>query len=99
MTREQKFEAVKLLATSMPEAEGKKLLDDARTTFIREDVREKHESHDELAILRKAVAYLFELISTLHEGEINNEEFAKYHAEIEAIKKNVTEAMYENTEI
>ena len=99
MTREQKIASVKELAAILPEEYGKKVLDDARVTFIREDVREKHESHDELAILRKAVAYLFELIATLHEGEIDNEEFAKYNAGIEAIKKNITEAMYEDTEI
>ena len=42
---------------------------------------------DELAILRKAVAKLFEIVSTLHKDEINNAEFAEYNELIEGIKK------------
>lgn len=44
---------------------------------------------EEIAILRKAVAYLFELIGELHSGEINNTEFAEYNAIVEQIKAEV----------
>lgn len=53
---------------------------------VKEDIRKKMTAADELAILRKAVAYLFELISKLHSGDIENDEFAIYHAIIEQIK-------------
>ena len=51
-----------------------------------EDIGNEMKPEDELAIHRKAIALLFEIISTLHPDEINNEEFAKYHNRIEEIK-------------
>lgn len=54
---------------------------------VKEGVKNKYPHPDEeIAILRKAVAYLFELISKLHEGEIDNAEFAEYNAKVEEIK-------------
>ena len=58
-----------------------------RIEIIREKVRKKYPTvSDEVAILRKAVAYLFDLIATLHEGELDNAEFAEYNALVEAVK-------------
>ena len=58
-----------------------------KVELIREGVRKNFPSvSDEVAILRKAVAYLFDLIATLHEGELDNAEFAEYNALVEAIK-------------
>lgn len=54
---------------------------------IKEDVRKEMSVDDELAILRKAVAKLFEIVSTLHKDEINNAEFAEYNELIESIKR------------
>lgn len=54
---------------------------------IKEDVRREMSADDELAILRKAVAKLFEIVSTLHKDEINNAEFAEYNELIESIKR------------
>lgn len=63
------------------------LSEDRYTDKVKEGVKKIHpHPEDEIAILRKAVAYLFELISTLHEGEINNAEFAEYNAIVEQIK-------------
>ena len=57
------------------------------TDKVKEGVKKKYpHPEEEIAILRKAVAYLFELISKLHEGEIDNAEFAKYNAIVEQIK-------------
>ena len=53
---------------------------------VREAVDEEYKKADEIAILRKAVAYLFTLIASLHEGEIDNAEFAEYNAKIEQLK-------------
>jgi negative regulator of replication initiation len=54
---------------------------------IKEDVRKEMSADDELAILRKAVAKLFEIVSTLHKDEINNAEFEEYNELIESIKR------------
>lgn len=54
---------------------------------IKEDVRKEMSADDELAILRKAVARLFEIVSTLHKDEIDNIEFVEYNELIESIKK------------
>ena len=56
---------------------------------VRAAVREEMFPEDEIAILRKAVAKLFQLVSYLHPDEINNAEFAEYNALVENIKKNV----------
>ena len=52
---------------------------------IRNDL--KMHPEEEIAILRKAVAKLFEVVSMLHHDEINNEEFAEYNNLIESIKQ------------
>ena len=54
---------------------------------VKKDVRKVMSADDELAILRKAVAKLFELVSVLHNDVINNAEFAEYNELIESIKK------------
>mgnify|MGYP006874652710 CR=1 FL=1 len=54
---------------------------------VRASVRDKMFPEDEIAILRKAVAKLFEIIAVLHPYEINNAEFKEYNDRIEAIKK------------
>lgn len=70
------------------------LTEQRRIELIREGVRNKYPNpSDEIAVLRKAVAVLFEVISTLHEGEINNVEFAEYHDTIETIKEDVRKAL------
>ena len=53
---------------------------------VKADVRKEMSADEELAILRKAVAKLFEIVSTLHQDEINNAEFAEYNELIESIK-------------
>lgn len=55
--------------------------------LVAEDVRDEISPSEENAILRKAVAYLFELIATLHPGEIRNEEFKEYHDRVEELKR------------
>ena len=54
---------------------------------VKADVRKEMSADEELAILRKAVAKLFEIVSTLHHDEINNAEFAEYNNLIESIKQ------------
>ena len=54
-------------------------------------------AEDEIAILRKAVALLFDLVSTLHPEVIDNEEFKAYNLAVEAIKAAKKENRYENT--
>ena len=64
--------------------------EDRKTELIRERVRKQFpHPDDEIAMLRKAVTYLFDLIATLHEGELDNAEFAEYHALVEQIKADV----------
>lgn len=77
---------------ALDEANG--IQEKKRIQLIREGVREKYPNpSDEIAVLRKAVSVLFEVISTLHEGEINNVEFIEYHDTIETIKENVRKAL------
>ena len=57
-----------------------------RKQEIVQGIRRKMSPNDELAILRKAVAYLFEIIETLHEGEISNDEFKQYNEYAEQVK-------------
>ncbi len=54
---------------------------------VKEAVRKEMTPDEELAILRKSVALLFEIIAMLHSEEINNAEFKEYNNRIEAIKK------------
>lgn len=64
------------------------------TDKVKEGVRKKYPyPEDEIAILRKAVAYLFELISKLHEGEIDNSEFAEYNSFVEQLKAEAKEVL------
>lgn len=56
---------------------------------VRSRVGKQFKLADELAILRKSVAYLFELIASLHSDEIDNAEFEEYHAAVEAIKTQI----------
>ena len=76
ITKEQKDLLSKLNGT----------LDSRKDEKIREGVSEMYSQPDELAILRKAVACLFDIIAALHQGEINNAEFTAYHEAVEAIK-------------
>lgn len=62
-------------------------------------VRRRRSADDELAILRKAVACLFDVVASLHQGEINNAEFALYHTEVEAIKREVDDLLEEKSEV
>lgn len=59
---------------------------------VRAAVGELMFPEDEIAILRKSVAKLFELVASLHPDEINNAEFAEYNALVENIKKNVRQS-------
>ena len=62
-----------------------------RIELIREGVRKKYPNpSDEIAILRKAVAVLFEVVAKLH-PEIDSSEFAEYNAIVEQIKVDVVE--------
>lgn len=70
-------------------AERNGALEELYVQDVRDGVSKIYDTEDELAILRKAVSYLFELIATLHAGEINNAEFAEYNAKIEQLKNNV----------
>lgn len=70
-------------------AEHNGALEELYIQEVRDGVSEIYDPDDEIAILRKAVSYIFDLIATLHAGEINNTEFAKYNAEIEAIKSGI----------
>lgn len=62
-------------------------------------IRKKMSPNDELAILRKAVAYLFDLISLLHEGEISNEEFKEYNEYAEQVKALVKAELESEVEV
>ena len=68
-----------------------------RARQIVRKIREKRSQSEEIAVLRKAVACLFDVVENLHAGKIANEEFMKYHAEVEAIKAQV-DAYMEGTE-
>lgn len=60
---------------------------DRYADIVKENVKKKYLHPDEeLAILRKAVAYLFSLVGTLHDGEIHDSEFAEYMAYVEQCK-------------
>lgn len=54
---------------------------------VREAVREEMFPEDEIAILRKSVAKLFQLVSYLHPDEVNHEEFDEYFNLVEKIKE------------
>lgn len=51
-----------------------------------EQITKPRSENEELAVLRKAVKYLYDLISVLHQGEIDNEEFMKYYNDVETAK-------------
>ena len=52
-----------------------------------EEVGNEMSPEDELAIHRKAIALLFDIISTFHRDKIDNAEFAEYNDFIEGIKE------------
>lgn len=54
---------------------------------VRAAVGEVMFPEDELAIHRKAIAYLFEIVATLHPDKVRHEEFEVYNALIESIKE------------
>lgn len=54
---------------------------------VRASVRDEMFPEDEIAILRKAVAKLFEIVASLHPDEIDKAEFEAYNNLIEAIKE------------
>ena len=58
---------------------------------VRKNVADTFDKADELAILRKAVAMLFDVVSTFH--PVDNAEFKDYNAKIEAIKSEVKESL------
>ena len=59
-------------------------------------IRKTRSKSEELALLRKAVACLFEVVEGLHKGEIKNEEFIAYHKSVERIKAEVDADMKED---
>ena len=69
------------------------LAEDRYRQLVAEDVAKEIPPSEENAILRKAVAYLFELIATLHPDEVRNEEFRAYHAKVEEIKRHAKAEM------
>ena len=52
---------------------------------------------EELAVLRKTVKYILEIIGQLHEGELDIERFTKHSDAIERIIKEVDEIFEEGT--
>lgn len=70
-------------------AEHNGALEELYVQEVRDEVSKIYDPDDELAILRKAVSYLFDLIATLHAGDINNAEFAEYNSKIEQLKSGV----------
>lgn len=71
-------------------AKANGLTEERKTELIRERVQKKYpHPYDEVAILRKAVAVLFEVVAKLHPAQINNAEFAEYNAIVEQIKTEV----------
>lgn len=54
-------------------------------------VRKARSANEELAILRKSVKYLYDLISTLHPDEIENTEFVQYYSDVEKCKEESNE--------
>lgn len=48
---------------------------------------------DEIAILRKAVAIIFDVVALLHPETISNEEFKAYHETVESLKIETLESI------
>lgn len=67
--------------------EANNLKEERYHQLVDEGVAKEISPSEENAILRKAVAYLFDLIATLHPDEIQNEEFKRYHERVEEIKR------------
>ena len=61
---------------------------------VRAEVRKRYDPQDELAMHRKAIAMLFDIIALLHPEKLNNEEFIAYNDTIEAIKAICKEVHY-----
>lgn len=63
---------------------------------VRKSVKKKRRIEDELAIHRKMLNRAFEIILSLHGGEISDEiieEFNSYNGEVEQIKKDLKEEL------
>lgn len=52
---------------------------------IEELIRQRISLNGELAILRKTLKYILDIIRELHDGELNIEEFMKHSNDIESI--------------
>ena len=70
-----------------------------RKTKIVKGIRKQMSANDELAVLRKAVAYLFKIIEQLHTGEISNEEFKQYNEYAEKVKALVKAELESEVEV
>lgn len=55
--------------------------------LVSESVARRYSPSEENAILRKAVAYLFDLVKALHPNDIVNDEFREYHEAVESLKR------------
>lgn len=53
----------------------------------------KRSENEELALLRKAVKYLYDIVAQLHKGEVDNPEFIKYYNDIEAAKERASKEL------
>ena len=67
-------------------AELNDMTNDLYIQEVRAEVRKQYDPQDEIAMLRKAVAILFDVIALLHSEDLNNEEFKAYNDTVEAIK-------------
>lgn len=81
--------------------ESPKSWDALREKVIVDKIREGDEerkprsANEELALLRKSVKYLYDLIDTLHHDEIDNAEFMEYYSDVERCKAEAKAEMEE----
>lgn len=54
---------------------------------VKRTVKTEMDLEDEVAILRKSISLLFDIVSKLHPGHIDNSEFKEYDTRIEEIKE------------
>lgn len=73
-------------------AELNDMTNDLYVQEVRAEVRKQYDPQDEIAMLRKAVAILFDVVALLHSEQLNNEEFKTYNDTVEAIKARCKEA-------
>lgn len=67
-------------------AELNDMTNDLYIQEVRAAVSELYDPQDEFAMHRKAIAFLFEVIASIHPEKLNNEEFKAYNDTVEAIK-------------